>query len=134
MSPRAIQCPLPDAELGLAVDPALCLREPDSGADLPPSRCDHSFVNGAIKSSRKRKHQGATFISVYNKDPKYTAYMKGHSKPDITMGKELSELHQSSVHASDQSPDTLSDAQREVSAHRRANGIFSAARVRARRR
>ena len=69
--------PFPDAELQLQED-QFGLRESDQGGDLCPPGVqilcqwrEHAFPEG--------KHQGSTFISVHNKDPKYVAYMKGHT-------------------------------------------------------
>ena len=70
--------PMPDAELGLAVDPALAFESPIQEPIYRPPGVT-TLRQWGNQVFPEGKHQGATFISVYNKDPKYTAYMKGHS-------------------------------------------------------
>eukprot|EP00435_Cladocopium_sp_Y103_P065490 s837_g27.t1 len=89
--------PLPDAELTLSVDPSLAYENPvQEVIHRPPGVVTlRQWGNQVFPEG---KHMGATFIAVYNKDPKYMAYMKGHSHlTSPCMGKELPELCQGSV-------------------------------------
>eukprot|EP00435_Cladocopium_sp_Y103_P016153 s30_g4.t1 len=70
--------PLPDAELQLQVDPGLAFENPTREVIHRPPGIQ-TLRQWGEQVFPEGKYQGATFISVCNKDAKYTAYMKGHS-------------------------------------------------------
>ena len=75
---KSCPVPLPDVELALSVDPSLAYENPTQETiHRPPGVATlRQWGNQVFPEG---KYQGTTFIAVYNKDQKYTAYMKGHS-------------------------------------------------------
>jgi hypothetical protein len=74
----ACKGPMPDAELRLQVDPALAFESPvQEVIHRPPGVT--TLRQWGEQIFPEGKHQGASFIQVYNRDVKYTTYMKSHS-------------------------------------------------------
>ena len=70
--------PMPDAELHLQVDPSLAFENPVPEQVYRPPGIQ-TLRQWGEQIFPEGKHLGATFIQVYNKDAKYTMYMKSHS-------------------------------------------------------